>query len=72
MELDEHTLGPHLQDQLKEMTGRRTVPNILINGVSIGGADDVVDLDNADALIKKILSLGDDRVDMVARFVADV
>lgn len=67
--MDEHHLGPYLQDQLNAMTGRRTVPNILINGVSIGGADDLVALDNENHLVGKVISLGDDRVDMVERFV---
>ncbi|KAL8976645.1 MAG: hypothetical protein Q9177_006809, partial [Variospora cf. flavescens] len=34
VELDEHTLGPGLQAALEKSTGRRTVPNVLINGKS--------------------------------------
>ncbi|KAH7326599.1 glutaredoxin domain protein [Stachybotrys elegans] len=70
VELDEHALGPLLQDQLNEKTGRRTVPNIMINGVSIGGADDIVALDNDDKLVDKIVNLGNKRVEMVSRFVS--
>jgi glutaredoxin len=70
VELDEHKLGQALQDQLLEKTGRRTVPNIMINGVSIGGADDVIGLDNADKLTAKILELGNKRVEVSERFVA--
>lgn len=41
MELDEHPLGHFIQDELAELTGRHTVPNVLVNGVSIGGADEL-------------------------------
>jgi glutaredoxin-related protein len=40
------------------MTGRRTVPNVLINGKSIGGGDDIAQLDQTMKLIEKIKSLG--------------
>lgn len=49
-------------------TGRRTVPNVMINGISIGGADDIVSLDNSDKLIAKILDLGLKRVKVSERF----
>ncbi|KAG5999970.1 hypothetical protein E4U21_006091 [Claviceps maximensis] len=68
VELDEHPLGPALQDALHEKTGRRTVPNVLINGVSIGGGDDVVDLDNQNKLAGKIKRLGNKRVQVSERF----
>jgi glutaredoxin len=45
VELDEHPMGKLLQDKLAAMTGRRTVPNILVSGKSIGGGDDIADLD---------------------------
>jgi hypothetical protein len=32
------------------MTGRRTVPNVLVKGFSIGGGDDVAELDESGAL----------------------
>lgn len=67
VELDEHPLGPHIQDELLEKTGRRTVPNILINGVSIGGSDDVVEMDNGDKLMSKIRELGGKRVEISER-----
>lgn len=70
VELDEHPLGPYLQDHLEEKTGRRTVPNVLINGISIGGADDIVDLDNHDKLVEKVLSLGNKHVQIEERFVS--
>lgn len=69
VELDEHPLGKYLQDELLEKTGRRTVPNILINGVSIGGADDIVEMDNGDKLMGKIRELGLKRVEIAERLV---
>ncbi|TVY26872.1 Monothiol glutaredoxin-7 [Lachnellula hyalina] len=58
VELDKHELGPRLQAKLAELTGRSTVPNVLINAVSIGGGDDVADLDAKHTLISKVKSLG--------------
>lgn len=63
-ELDVHPLGQALQDQLLEKTGRRTVPNILVYGVSLGGADDIVALDNDEKLVSKIVELGNKHVTM--------
>lgn len=62
VELDEHPLGPALQDYLGDKTHRHTVPNILINGVSIGGADDVTELDKRHKLTKKFKQLGHGKV----------
>ncbi|CEJ90656.1 hypothetical protein VHEMI06422 [[Torrubiella] hemipterigena] len=47
-----------LQDELMAKTARRTVPNILIKGVSIGGADLVEEMDRNDELEEKIRKLG--------------
>jgi hypothetical protein len=52
------TLGRKLQDLLAKSTGRKTVPNILINGRSIGGSDELVKLDADDELIQKIRDMG--------------
>lgn len=52
-------------------TARRTVPNVLVNGVSIGGADLIVDLDNTDKLTSKIQDLGQRRVQVSLRFDAE-
>ncbi|KAL1967532.1 hypothetical protein VTN77DRAFT_3047 [Rasamsonia byssochlamydoides] len=67
VELDLHPLGPQLQQLLAENTGRRTVPNILVNGRSIGGGDDVAALDRDDELASKIKSLGGKRIMEVSR-----
>lgn len=62
VELDKHDLGPQLQEALKEKTGRKTVPNVLINGVSIGGGDEVVELHQSGELASKLEELGNKRV----------
>lgn len=69
VELDEHPLGAKLQSKLKEMTGRGTVPNIMIDGKSIGGSDDVAELDSRGTLIDKVKSMGGKRVSMKEKFV---
>jgi glutaredoxin len=66
VELDIHELGPALQDQLSKTTNRRTVPNILVNGVSIGGGDDIEELHVAGKLIEKIESLAGKKVQIKA------
>ncbi|OBT50295.1 hypothetical protein VE04_09192, partial [Pseudogymnoascus sp. 24MN13] len=53
VELDKHPLGPALQARLATMTGRKTVPNVLVKGKSIGGGDDVVALDEMGELGEK-------------------
>lgn len=62
VELDQHPLGARLQGLLAERTGRRTVPNVLVNGVSIGGGDEVAALDLAGALEGKVKDLGGKKV----------
>ncbi|EOO03382.1 putative glutaredoxin-c4 precursor protein [Phaeoacremonium minimum UCRPA7] len=69
VELDEHPLGPQIQTRLGEMTGRRTVPNIMVNGKSIGGSDDIAELDRNHDLVEKIKTLGGKRVEMKERFI---
>jgi glutaredoxin 3 len=49
-------LQPDLRVAMMEKTGRRTVPQIYINGVYVGGYDDLASLDHAgglDALLTK-------------------
>jgi len=58
VELDEHPLGPMLQDKLKSLTGRATVPNVLVHLKSIGGSDEIAALDESDGLIKKLEEMG--------------
>jgi glutaredoxin len=65
VELDTHELGPSLQKALAETTGRKTVPNILVNGKSIGGGDEIEQLHLSNGLIQKIQELGGSRVQIV-------
>lgn len=69
VELDTHPLGSQLQARLGDVTGRKTVPNIMVNGKSIGGSDDIAELDKDKALATKVRALGGKRVDMQERFV---
>ncbi|OTA59302.1 glutaredoxin [Hypoxylon sp. EC38] len=71
VELDEHPLGKELQARLGVMTGRRTVPNIMINGKSIGGSDEIAELDSRKTLIDKFKSMGGKRLSMKERFVGN-
>ncbi len=57
-----HELGPELQAALGTNTGRNTVPNILINGKSIGGGDDIADLHQQGSLIRTIKRMGGKRI----------
>jgi glutaredoxin 3 len=43
-------LHPELRAEMMEKTGRRTVPQIYINGVYVGGYDDLAALDQAGGL----------------------
>ncbi|KAI4859236.1 glutaredoxin [Hypoxylon rubiginosum] len=69
VELDEHPLGKQLQARLGVTTGRKTVPNIMINGKSVGGSDDIAELDSRKTLIDKFKSMGGKRLAMKERFV---
>ncbi|KAI9748168.1 MAG: hypothetical protein M1815_003467 [Lichina confinis] len=62
VELDEHPLGPQLQAELERTTGRRTVPNVLISGKSIGGGDDVAALDARGELVDKVRNMAGRRI----------
>lgn len=62
VELDQHDMGARLQAALERSTGRRTVPNVLINGKSIGGGDDVEALDTSGTLVEKVRSMGGKRI----------
>jgi glutaredoxin-related protein len=50
-------MGALLQAKLATMTGRRTVPNVLVNGKSIGGGDDVAELDETKSLARTIQAM---------------
>lgn len=72
VELDIHPLGKKIQDKLAERTGRATVPNVMVYGVSIGGGDEVAALDESKKLGDKLKELGGKRIEVTERFVEDV
>lgn len=69
VELDQHPLGRKIQNKLGERTGRTTVPNIMVFGVSIGGGDEMAELDRSKTLTKKLKELGGKRIDIMQRSV---
>ncbi|KAI1004246.1 hypothetical protein K3495_g3966 [Podosphaera aphanis] len=62
VELDQHPLGDGIQDYLSDLTGRKTVPNILVNGFSIGGGDAIAEMDSKKSLMDKIVELGGKKI----------
>ncbi|KAK2855734.1 hypothetical protein FQN49_004895 [Arthroderma sp. PD_2] len=58
VELDEHPLGKQLQALVGSNTGRKTVPNVLVNGKTIGGGDEIEALFTSGELGTKLQSLG--------------
>jgi glutaredoxin len=56
------TLGKKVQDLLATLTGRRTVPNIMINAQSLGGSDEVTRMDGDGTLIEMIKKMGGKRI----------
>jgi glutaredoxin len=71
VELDQHPLGAGLQARLAELTGRRTVPNVLVNAVSIGGGDDVAELDVTKQLVWKVQDLAGKKVTVKQRPIVE-
>lgn len=70
VELDEHPIGLKLQEVLADTTGRRTVPNVMVIGKSIGGGDQMQELDESDTMLSTIKKLADTRVTRVAHRTA--
>lgn len=58
VELDIHKNGRELQDYIAEVSGRKTVPNLFVNGVSRGGSDDMKALHSADELLGSLKTWG--------------
>jgi glutaredoxin len=67
VELDTHELGPGLQEALAQTTKRKTVPNVLVKGMSIGGGDEIEALHLSDGLIQRIQELGGSGVQVVKK-----
>lgn len=70
VELNHHTSGPALQDLLMKTTGRRTVPNILVNGKSVGGGDEMELLWRSGELPARVRQMGGRRVESVKEKIA--
>ncbi|KAK4153950.1 thioredoxin-like protein [Chaetomidium leptoderma] len=68
VELDLHPLGAKIQARVGVMTGRATVPNIMVFGNSIGGGDEIAALDTQKGLGDKITAFGGSRVSVSLRF----
>ena len=62
VELDLNPMGEKLQAFLHKSTGRRTVPNVLLMGKSIGGGDEMQELDETDTLVTKVKEMGGSRI----------
>lgn len=58
IELDKHTHGKELQEYIKEKTNRGTVPNVIINGISRGGSDDLRQLHMDGKLLSSLKEWG--------------
>ncbi|WWD16218.1 glutaredoxin [Kwoniella shandongensis] len=58
IELDQRSDMEHLQNLLQRLTGRRTVPNILLDFTSIGGADDITLLHAEGGLQRRFQDMG--------------
>ncbi|XP_057787460.1 glutaredoxin-C4 isoform X2 [Salvia miltiorrhiza] len=57
VELDERDDGGKIQDALSKIVGRRTVPQVFINGKHLGGSDDTVEAyENGE--LAKLLGIG--------------
>jgi glutaredoxin 3 len=48
---------PSLREEVQQRTGRRTVPQIFIDGVSVGGFDEIRQLDE-DGELDRMLGIG--------------
>jgi glutaredoxin len=66
------TMGRALQELLAQRTTRKTVPNIMVLGYSIGGADEVVKLDEEGALADKLKGMVGKRLERCEKRRASV
>ncbi|XWS60750.1 hypothetical protein CRYUN_Cryun07bG0062600 [Craigia yunnanensis] len=58
IELDEGSDGDEMQAALAEWTGQRTVPNVLIGGIHIGGCDSVLAKHQTGQLVNLLTNAG--------------
>ena len=59
IELDKHGHGEELQEYIKLKTGRGTVPNLLVNGISRGGNEEIRKLHSQGKLLESLQSWSD-------------
>lgn len=59
IELDKHKKGAALQKYVEKQTGRATVPNLVINGKSRGGSDDIKALHDNGELLDNLVKWSD-------------
>ncbi|KAM7481265.1 hypothetical protein LguiB_005848 [Lonicera macranthoides] len=64
VELDQRDDGWNIQDALGEIVGRRTVPQVFINGKHIGGSDDTVEAYESGELAKLLGIAARDKFDL--------
>ncbi|XP_062229455.1 glutaredoxin-C8-like [Phragmites australis] len=57
VELDQREDGGEIQDALLDIVGRRTVPQVFVNGKHLGGSDDTVEAYESGKLAK-LLNIG--------------
>lgn len=64
VELDKHANGKELQKYIEEITGRATVPNVLVGALSDsrGGADDFIKLHEKDELLALLNAWGNKKL----------
>ncbi|KAI7753934.1 hypothetical protein M8C21_033133 [Ambrosia artemisiifolia] len=63
LELDDREDGSKIQDALSELVGRRTVPQVFINGKHLGGSDDTVEAYQTGELAK-LLGIDSHKTDL--------
>jgi glutaredoxin 3 len=64
VELDQREDGSDIQDALGEIVGRRTVPQVFINGKHLGGSDDTIEAYESGELAKLLGIDGSDKSDL--------
>ena len=58
VELDARGDGSKIQDALAAVTGRRSVPNVFVNGKSIGGGDETAHAHSSGELKEMLKACG--------------
>lgn len=70
IELDQHPMGKAIQEWLGQSTGRKTVPNIIVNSKSIGGSDEIHELDQVDKLESTIRGIANKQIVEITKLAA--